>query len=111
MHMGLRFARCVAGAGLLLGLSYGPVNAWPAHGRLGLDRTSFQRASDNCWWWGTRWQYGWRGYGWYACWDEAKPTAPTVMAPEAVPESAVVPESCVKTWRDKSGNLRSRRVC
>jgi hypothetical protein len=66
--------------------------------------------SDTCWWWGTRWQYGWRGYGWYACWDEAKPF-PTVVAPEAVPEQTAPPESCVKTWRDKSGKRHSRTIC
>jgi hypothetical protein len=75
-----------------------------------LAKSLVQPVSDTCWWWGTRWQYGWRGYGWYTCWDEAKPF-PTQISPEAIPQEALVPESCVKTWRDRTGKQRSRTVC
>ena len=82
----------------------------PSFSKLG----KFQLVEDTCWWWGFRWQYGWRGYGWYPCWDWAKPL-PTVVAPEETPPEAVsppaLPESCVKRWRDDAGNWRARRVC
>jgi hypothetical protein len=75
---------------------------------------NLQRVEDTCWWWGTRWQYGWRGYGWYPCWDWTKPQ-PNVVAPETVPESAVeqseVQESCIKRWRDNAGLWHARRIC
>jgi hypothetical protein len=67
----------------------------------------FQLVEDTCWWWGTRWQYGWRGYGWYPCWDWTKPQ-PTIIAPEEVPPGALT-TGCVQTWRDASGALHSRR--
>ena len=70
----------------------------------------FQRVEDTCWWWATRWQYGWNGYGWYPCWDWVKPQ-PTVVAPEMVPEDALEPQPCVKRWRDPSGLWHARRVC
>jgi hypothetical protein len=70
----------------------------------------FQLVEDTCWWWGTRWQYGWRGYGWYPCWDWTKPQ-PTVIAPDEVPADAATKQSCVQSVRDPSGNVRSRRVC
>jgi hypothetical protein len=75
-------------------------------GRIG----HIQLVEDTCWWWGTRWQYGWRGYGWYPCWDWPKPQ-PTVISPEAVPEDALTAQPCVRSWRDPSGNWHSRRVC
>ena len=70
----------------------------------------FQLVEDTCWWWGTRWQYGWRGYAWYPCWDWIKPQ-PTVIAPEEVPEDTLKTPRCVQSWRDPSGNLHSRRIC
>ena len=70
----------------------------------------FQLVEDTCWWWGTRWQYGWRGYGWYPCWDWTKPQ-PTVIAPEEVPADAATTRGCVQSVRDPSGNVHSRRVC
>lgn len=84
--------------------------AAPAQNGLKKRIDDFQLVEDTCWWWGLRWQYGWRGYGWYACWDWVKPQ-PTVIAPEAVPEDALTAQSCVRRWRDSSGNWHARRVC
>ncbi len=70
----------------------------------------FQLVEDTCWWWGTRWQYGWRGYAWYPCWDWTKPQ-PTVIAPEVVPEDAPTAPNCLRRWQDASGNWHLRRVC
>jgi hypothetical protein len=80
--------------------------------RAGLPESAdnLQRVDDACWWWGTRWQYGWRGYGWYPCWDWPKP-APTAIAPEAAPDPAAITESCERTWRDAGGQQHRRRVC
>jgi len=65
---------------------------------------------DTCWWWGTRWQYGWRGYAWYPCFDWTKPF-PTTVTPEAVPEDALSARKCVQKWQDQSGNWHSRQTC
>jgi hypothetical protein len=68
---------------------------------------------DSCLWWGTRWQYGWRGYGWYGCWEVTTPF-PTVIAPEAIPPEAIEPgppAQCTKRWRDDGGRWHVRRVC
>ena len=111
MHMGVRFALCIASAWVLNGLCIERGNAWPAHGGASIETGSVQFVADTCWWWGTRWQFGWRGYGWYACWDEVKPSAPTAIAPEAVPDGAMLPESCVRSRRDKSGHLHSHNIC
>lgn len=111
MHIGIRFVIIALSAGAV-GLYVGRANAWPAGNAIESPRAFIQLVDDKCWWWGTRWQYGWRGYGWYACWDEAKPAAPVAIAPETVPDDAVIlPEPCLRTWHDKSGNVRSRRVC
>ena len=78
--------------------------------------------SDDCWWWGLRWQYGWRGYGWYPCWSEARPVAPAIVAPQALPPPLVVPEAvppddavtadtCVQRWHDRDGHWHTRRIC
>ena len=67
--------------------------------------------SEDCWWWGTRWQYGWRGYGWYLCSDPVKPVAPVVVAPEAVPPDAITTDACLQRWQDGKGNWHTRRVC
>jgi len=85
--------------------------AMPAQGQLrSLGGVSnVLRVEDTCWWWGVRWQYGWRGYGWYPCWDWVKPL-PTEVAPEAVPQEAFAP-LCVQKWRDGEGKWHSRRVC
>jgi hypothetical protein len=91
----------------------GPVPAGLGH--LG-ENMDVHRVDDTCWWWGTRWQYGWRGYGWYACWEWPKPQ-PTAIAPEATPEEAlpavpVVPaKPCVRKWQDSNGNWHSKRDC
>jgi hypothetical protein len=75
-----------------------------------------QQISDSCEWWGTRWQYGSRGYGFYPCWEQAKPL-PTVIDPQETPLEAVqaapveIPQKCIKRWRDSDGNLHARRVC
>jgi hypothetical protein len=111
MHIGIRFALCVASAMMVLSVFHEPAKAWPAGNRLSTERAPVQLVGDTCWWWGPRWQYGWRGYGWYTCWDEVKPMAPIAIAPEAIPENAALPRSCLRTWRDEAGNLRSRRVC
>jgi len=98
----------------IIGLYGDRANAWPVHTRVDTpsQHASVELVGDTCWWWGTRWQYGWRGYGWYWCWEQPRPAAPVAIAPESVPESAIVePEPCVRTWRDKSGKLRSRRTC
>jgi hypothetical protein len=87
-----------------------PSVAVPFHGSLTTSTDNLERAGDNCWWWGTRWQYGWRGYGWYPCWDWPKP-APTVVAPEATPDQAPVTESCEQTWHDAAGRQHWRRMC
>jgi hypothetical protein len=72
---------------------------------------NIHRVDDTCWWWGTRWHYGSRGYGWYPCWDWLNPT-PTAVAPEAVPdEAALATGSCVQTWRDAAGHRHRRRTC
>ena len=77
---------------------------------------ALQEISDTCDWWGTRWQYGWRGYGWYLCWEQAKPF-PTFIDPQETPAEAVrpapaaVPQSCIKKRRDNDGKLHARRVC
>jgi hypothetical protein len=71
---------------------------------------NLQRVEDTCWWWGTRWQYGWRGYGWYPCWDWPKPL-PNVIAPEAVPDSALTRPPCVKRWRDGAGIWHAQNTC
>jgi hypothetical protein len=84
--------------------------AVPFRGNVIRSADNLDRVSDNCWWWGTRWQYGWRGYGWYPCWDWPKPS-PTVVAPEAVPNPASVTESCEKSWRDAAGHRHWRRMC
>lgn len=85
------------------GLSLRRVEAMPAQIKLGLLKgtDNLQHVEDTCWWWGTRWQYGWRGYGWYPCWDWTKPF-PDAVAREAVPESAIM-RPCIKRWRDDSG--------
>jgi hypothetical protein len=69
----------------------------------------FRLVEDTCWWWGTRWQYGWRGYGWYPCWDWTKPQ-PTVIAPGEVPPGALT-DQCVQNWRDAAGNWHARKLC
>jgi len=71
---------------------------------------SVQRVEDTCWWWGTRWQYGWRGYGWYPCWDSPNPS-PTVVAPEALPESLAGRDECIKKSRDSAGMWHAQKVC
>jgi len=114
MHIAVRVAAFVLGAIIIVGAWCQRADAWPARGDSNVDGryAVVQLAGDTCWWWGPRWQYGWRGYGWYTCLDEAKPAAPVAIAPESVPEDAVVmPEPCLRTWRDKSGKLRSRRIC
>ena len=86
--------------------------AAPTLGRLGFlgSVDHFELVEDTCWWWGMRWQYGWRGYGWYPCWDWVKPQ-PTVIAPEEVPVDALKGQQCVKSWRDPSGDWHTRRIC
>ena len=101
--------------GTLLGGLVTPhcARAMPPQTRLSQDGQNgdLHRVEDTCWWWGTRWQYGWRGYGWYPCWDWTKPQ-PNVIPPEAVPEDAIVQsDSCVKRWRDSTGLWHSRNTC
>jgi hypothetical protein len=96
-----------------------PERAWTAPL---LVRTQFvgqhiaaQKVGDACDWWGTRWQFGWRGYGWYTCWELPKPF-PTVIDPEVTPPEAAAPplvvtKPCVKKWRDSDGNWHARRTC
>jgi hypothetical protein len=90
-------------------------SSWSAPLQAGLERTvprgDLTRASDDCWWWGLRWQYGWRGYGWYPCWSAARPLAPEVVAPEAVPPDAVTADECLQRWQDNRGKWKTRRVC
>jgi hypothetical protein len=74
------------------------------------ERRDLRLIEDTCWWWGTRWQYGWRGYGWYPCWDWPKPM-PSVIAPEAVPQPPLSAEPCLQSARDSAGHWHSRRVC
>src|SRR5215472_10292063 len=75
-----------------------------------------QQISDTCDWWGARWQFGWRGYGWYACWEQAKPF-PTFVDPQETPPEALppppeaAPQGCVKRWRDSEGKPHARRIC
>ena len=111
MRLGPVATVCVA-----LFLVVGPVQsprapAAPAQAQFGpIDQTSnVVRVEDTCWWWATRWQYGWRGYGWYPCWDWVKPL-PTEVAPEALPQEPPEPP-CVQKWRDDGGRWHSRRVC
>ncbi len=93
-------------------------SAWSMPIQAGWERTvhsgDLRRVSDfdeECWWWGVRWQFGWRGYGWYSCWDTAKPVAPQLVAPEAVPPDAVAADACWRRWQDNKGNWHKRRVC
>jgi hypothetical protein len=74
------------------------------------DLANLQRIEDTCWWWGARWQYGWRGYAWYPCWDWTKPFPNDVVTPEAVPESAVQ-QACIKRWRDRNGMWHAQYIC
>jgi hypothetical protein len=95
----------------------GDVRAVPAEKTIAHDM-ALQQVSDTCDWWGTRWQFGWRGYGWYACWDQAKPF-PTFVDPHETPPEALPPavealqmqRNCVKKWRDSDGKLHARRTC
>jgi hypothetical protein len=95
----------------------GDVRAVPAEKTIAHDM-ALQQVSDTCDWWGTRWQFGWRGYGWYACWDQAKPF-PTFVDPHESPPEALPPavealqmqRNCVKKWRDSDGKLHARRTC
>jgi hypothetical protein len=68
---------------------------------------------DTCWWWGARWQYGWRGFGWYGCFEQAVPlpVVETLQAGTKVDATATGPGSCMRRWRDKAGYWRARRVC
>src|SRR5215475_9091326 len=84
--------------------------AVPFRGTLNAGDGVIRRIDDTCWWWGLRWQYGWRGYGWYPCWEWPKP-APTVIAPDAVPERTSPTEACLRVWHDASGYLHRRRIC
>ena len=71
------------------------------------------RPPDTCWWWGARWQYGWRGYGWYWCF-EAPDSLDAAVMPKAqtnAETAATGSKSCVQRWRDEAGSQRSRRVC
>src|SRR5215467_16023634 len=97
----MRVGSCIA-----IGLALGAVlaaavldraAASPFRGGLSRGPDTLRPVSDTCWWWGTRWQYGWRGYGWYPCWDWPKP-APTVIAPDAVPDPTSPAEACVRVW-------------
>jgi hypothetical protein len=72
--------------------------------------SDFHRVDDTCWWWATRWQFGWRGYGWYPCWERPGP-APDAIAAEAAPAATSPTESCARSWRDASGYRHSRRIC
>jgi hypothetical protein len=91
-----------------------PHYAFAAPASIGLRTSSrtdhFQLVDDTCWWWGTRWQYGWRGYAWYPCWDWTKPQ-PTIMAPEDVPQDALTAPNCVRSRQAPSGDGHSRKVC
>jgi hypothetical protein len=118
MRMGVHFALLVLGVIALVGLNTGRADAWPVRydTNIRTQHASIQPVGDifgdTCWWWGTRWQYGWRGYGWYACFEQPRPAAPVAIAPESVPQDAIVmPDPCLRTWRDKSGKVRSRRIC
>jgi hypothetical protein len=111
----MRVGSCVA-IGLssmvtILAWGLDPAEAMPYPSNPNAGTINIQRVDDTCWWWGTRWQFGWRGYGWYSCWEWPKP-APTAIAPEAVPEEALrAPDDCVQVWRDAAGHRRWRRVC
>lgn len=83
--------------------------------RLAIDRLSknsdITPVNDSCLWWGTRWQYGWRGYGWYTCWELPVP-APTVVAPEATPPEVRQQQSCVsERRREAAGKKLARPDC
>src|ERR1700751_4262560 len=85
--------------------------AMPAQTRLnlvGID--NLRRIEDTCWWWGARWQYSWRGYAWYPCWDWTKPFPNDVVTPEMVPGSAVQ-QACIRRWRDRTGLWHAQYVC
>ena len=89
--------------------------AWSAPLAANLQRTfprgEFQRVSDDCWWWGVRWQFGWRGIWLVSLLDTVKPLAPAVVAPEAVPPGAVAANACVQWRRDGAGRWHTHRVC
>jgi hypothetical protein len=69
--------------------------------------------SDTCWWWGARWQYGWRGFGWYGCFEQAAPlpVVETLQAGTKVGEGAMGRRSCMQRRRDEAGYRHPRRVC
>jgi hypothetical protein len=68
---------------------------------------------DTCWWWGARWQYGWRGFGWYGCFEQAAPlpVVETLQTGTKVDEGATGRRSCMRRRRDGAGYRHSRRVC
>ena len=68
---------------------------------------------DTCWWWGARWQYGWRGFGWYGCFERAAPLpiVETLQAGTKVDEGATGRRPCMGRRRDEAGYRHSRRVC
>ncbi len=109
MRIGAFFSLCLCLA-LLANLSVGqPVFAAPIqHALVSVNNT--HSVSDTCWWWGTRWQYGWRGYGWYTCWDEVRPF-PSEIAREAIPQSASEPVPCAKRRQDSTNKRHTRTVC
>jgi hypothetical protein len=83
--------------------------------KLNMQQIALQQVDERCDWWGTRWQFGWRGYGFYACWEQAKPL-PSFIEPQKVPPEAQSPvaeelPSCVKKWRDTDGKWHARRIC
>jgi hypothetical protein len=107
-------ASCLAITLALAVFASTPTPAAPGLGRpvFGHQIRGVQPIEDTCWWWGLRWQYGWRGYGWYPCVDWPKPLLPSAISPEASPPvDAPPPETCVQTWRDAAGNTHSRRQC
>jgi hypothetical protein len=111
----MRSGSCIAfGLALMVvieAIGLGRAAAMPFALNLNAGAENIYRVEDTCWWWGTRWHYGWRGYGWYSCWDWPKP-GPTVVAPEAVPDEArPAIESCVQAWRDAGGYRHRRRTC
>jgi hypothetical protein len=69
--------------------------------------------SDTCWWWGARWQYGWRGFGWYGCFEQAAPlpVVETLQAGIKAGEGATGRRSCMPRLREEAGYRHSRRVC
>lgn len=107
----MRVALCVA-ALLSSGVSNSTGFAAPARGGLGSLGQSgdILLVEDTCWWWGVRWQYGWRGYAWYPCWDWPKPQIPEAVAPEAMPYGTPPRQPCSQKSRD-TDNGQSRREC